>query len=250
MAAPNILKVAVLAGGELLLDGLPATLPAIAQAMDLAPEGSVVWYYRENAAAEPHPVAMELMKLIISHRLPIRLSTVPDFSDSVRPATPSLEQVFAAVRAKAALRNLVVLRPDGQHLLLPALKPEAQPPDGVAVVERLLPSKVPRNVAVIGDTGWSMAAPPSLQAANRSIPFFGLLMGFSSIGHAVWIFDAATADTIRAGCRGADVLIVDDARLPSFPSGWQTCAGQEMRNRQVLVHDRARYRLRPLDPAK
>jgi hypothetical protein len=40
----------------------------------------------------------------------------------------------------------------------------------------------PRNVAVIGDTAWAMAPAPDIRAANRAIPFFGLLMGFSTIG--------------------------------------------------------------------
>ena len=45
--------------------------------------GSSVWYYRENPAGEPHPNAKEVLKLIIDARLPIRLSTKPDFSDFV-----------------------------------------------------------------------------------------------------------------------------------------------------------------------
>ena len=45
--------------------------------------GSSVWYYRENPAGEPHPNAMQVLKLIVDAKLPIRLSTKPDFSDFV-----------------------------------------------------------------------------------------------------------------------------------------------------------------------
>ncbi|HEV3201927.1 MAG TPA: hypothetical protein VGZ73_28715 [Bryobacteraceae bacterium] len=69
-------------------------------------------------------------------------------------------------------------------------------------------------------------------------------MGFSTIGHAVWIFDATTAVLLSAGCTDADVLIVDSARLAVLPSGWQACAAKAMRSPQILVHDRATYRLR------
>ena len=248
MLPPGVIKIGVLADGQLRLDGQPAGLPALGLALDAAAPGAVVWYYRENAAAPPHPLALEVMKLITSHRLPIRLSTLPDYSDSVAPAAPNPESLFAAVREKAAQRNLVILRPDGRPLLLPAVKPEAMPPGAVASVEKLLPSKAARNVAVIGDTSWTMTEAPSLQSANAAIPFFGLLMGFASIGHAVWVFDAGIAQPITAGSRDADVLIVDSARLPALPPGWQAAAAKGMRTRQILVHDRATFRLRVPDP--
>jgi hypothetical protein len=247
MSTSNILKVSVLADGRLLLDGQPAMLSAIGQAMDLAQGNGVVWYYRENAAAEPHPVAVDVMKLITSRRLPVRLSSLPDFSDSVTPAMAALEKVFAPIRQKAAQHILVVLRPDGRHLALTAPQREAVSAEAVAAVERILPSDVPRNVAAIGDTQWTMAETPSVTGANQAIPFFGLLMGFAGIGHAVWIFDAGTSDAIAAGCRHADLLIVDSARLAALPSGWQTGAAKGMRNGKILVHDRATYHLCAVD---
>jgi hypothetical protein len=210
----------------------------------VAGEKTTVSYYRENAAGEPPPAAMEVMKLIVSNRLPVRLSTKPDFSDAVGPQDPGLEKIFGAMREKAAQRNLVVLRPDGRHLLLPAMDRKAIPAEAVASVERMLPSSVKRNVAVIGDTGWTMADAPGAGAANQAIPFFGLLMGFATIGHAVWIFDAGAAEALSAGARGADVLIVDSARVSALPAEWQQTAAQVMRAPQILVHDRAIHRLR------
>ena len=60
------------------LDELKAALSKLKQ----SPRSSV-WYYRENPAGEPHPNAKQVLKLIIDARLPIRLSTKPDFSDFV-----------------------------------------------------------------------------------------------------------------------------------------------------------------------
>jgi hypothetical protein len=243
MSSPTPLKVSVLADGRLLLDGQPATLSAVGQAMDAAGKDAVVWYYRENATAEPPLVAKEVMKLVTSHLLPVRLSSLPDFSDSVTPATAGLERLFAPIREKASQRNLVILRPNGQYLLLPVNLKDAVPPEAVATVEQILPSTPARNVAVIGETSWTMAASPSVQSANEAIPFFGLLMGLATIGHAVWVFDSNTA--IIGGCRLADVLIVDSESVPALPRGWQAQAKQVMRQApQILVHDRATYRLR------
>jgi hypothetical protein len=150
---------------------------------------------------------------------------------------------FETVRAKAGQGQLVIVRPDGLYLLLPALRKENVKPDMLSGVERMLPSTTKRNVAVIGDTTWAAGESPSLEKANQAIPFFGMLMGFACIGHSVWIFDGS-ADVFESGCREADVLIVDSARLAALSSDWQPNAVKVMRNPQILVHDRTTYQLR------
>lgn len=150
---------------------------------------------------------------------------------------------FDTVRTKAAQGQLVIVRPDGQFLLLPALRKENVRSEMVDRIERILPSTTKRNVAAIGDTTWATGAAPSLQTANRAIPFFGMLMGFAFIGHSGWIFDGST-DVFESGCREADVLIVDSARLAALSPDWQRSAVKLMRNPQILLHDRATYQLR------
>jgi hypothetical protein len=152
------------------------------------------------------------------------------------------EELFEQVRTEARNGNLVVLRLDGMHLLLPAMPSNSVRPEMKAAVEKLIPSTTKRMVAVIGDTSWASASHPSLQAANQAVPFWGLLMGFSSIGHAVWVFDGS-GELLCAGCSGADVLIVDSASLVTLPNSWQMEAAKVMRNPQILVHDRASYKL-------
>jgi hypothetical protein len=154
-----------------------------------------------------------------------------------------IENTFKTVRARAAQGQIVILRPDAQCLSLRALPKEAAPPQMVAAVERMIPPTSKRNVAVIGDTLWSTDSRATLHTANQAIPFFGLLMGFAAIGHSVWIFDGSD-DVLNAGCREADVLIVDDACLAKLPGDWQGNALRVMRNPRILVHDRAKYRLR------
>jgi hypothetical protein len=48
-----------------------------------AARSGVVWYYRENPHAEPHPNADIVVQTIIRHRLPVSMSTKPDFSDAL-----------------------------------------------------------------------------------------------------------------------------------------------------------------------
>lgn len=151
------------------------------------------------------------------------------------------EDKFKSVRVTAAQGQLVIVRPDGRYLLLPALRKDSVKPEMVAAVERIVPSTARRNVAVIADTAWAAGAVPSIQIANEAIPFFGLLMGFTTIGHSVWIFDGVS---LELGCGEADVLIVDGAYLARLSADWQGNAAKVMRSPQILVHDRASFQLR------
>ena len=78
---------------------------------------------------------------------------------------------------------------------------------------------------------------------SKTIPFFGILLGFAYIGHAVWIFEGH-GGALVAGCRDADVLIVDGAMVPHLQTDWPTAASSVMRSREISVHDRATYSLR------
>jgi hypothetical protein len=93
-----ILKVAVMQDGKILVDGKASSLSSLRTAIKkLAEQKGIVYYYREAAQEEPPPVAMEVMQAVIDARLPISLSTRPNFSDTVgldgkphpmRPASP------------------------------------------------------------------------------------------------------------------------------------------------------------------
>lgn len=243
MAVAKILKLTVLANGELLRDGVRTSLPELEKVIrENTGTKLMVWYHREDAAKQEPPVAIELMKLLVEHRLPIRLSLRPDFSDAVSDVEANLERVFASVREKAAQGQLVILRPDGRVLGLPAV--QNGPPEAVAAVEKILPSHTKRNVAVIGETDWALQQNVDVPSANRAIPFFGLLMGFACIGHSVWIFSPKVSSVLSAACRDADVLIVDSLSCSALPAGWQASAQKTMRNKQILIHDRETHHLR------
>jgi hypothetical protein len=49
----------------------------------LGEKHGAVWYYREAGQQEPPAIATEVMKAIVEARLPIRLSSRPDYSDSI-----------------------------------------------------------------------------------------------------------------------------------------------------------------------
>jgi hypothetical protein len=80
----RIAKVGVSADGQIELNGAVASIEDIrATFAGLARDNGVVWYYREAASGEPHPNAMLVVQAVVEARLPISMSTKPDFSDVV-----------------------------------------------------------------------------------------------------------------------------------------------------------------------
>jgi biopolymer transport protein ExbD len=80
----KVLKVKVMASGEITADEKSVTLEQLASKLtELKQAGGVVWYHRENPGGEPHANAMKVMELVVENKLPIRLSAKSDFSDVV-----------------------------------------------------------------------------------------------------------------------------------------------------------------------
>jgi hypothetical protein len=81
-----VMKVAVYRDGRITADGHETDLPALRAAFaSLSRAGGWVLYYREGAEAEPHPNAMLVIRAIVEAKLPVSLSTKPDFSNVVLP---------------------------------------------------------------------------------------------------------------------------------------------------------------------
>ena len=79
-----ILRLSVLASGKVLLEGKASNIPEIKKALEkIKTNGGAVWYYRENGKGEPPPQAMEVIKLVVEYKLPISMSSKPDFSDYI-----------------------------------------------------------------------------------------------------------------------------------------------------------------------
>jgi len=256
-ATGPVLKVSVLASGSLLLDGAATDLDRLAAALETAKsQNGTVFYYREAAAATPPVEAKAVLDLVVKNQLPISLSSKPDFSDYVdgkgvshpRGGAAVFEQIFAQVRkiavGETGTPGVVIVRKDRKPLIFSKLAESPQLNAQAAGLAKLVPPAVKRKIAVIATTSFAgEQTTPSIADASKAIPFLGNLMGFCYLGHAVWIFDGNGA-CLAAGCREADLLIVDSALLPALAPRWQDTASQVMRNANILVQDRASFQLR------
>ena len=85
---PNapVLRIAVMSGGRITVDGSPATVDTVRDALKrLAEQRGVVWYYREAGETKAPPESNAVIQSVIENRLPIRLSSRPDYSDFIGP---------------------------------------------------------------------------------------------------------------------------------------------------------------------
>jgi hypothetical protein len=132
----------------------------------------------------------------------------------------------------------VVVTPGRMVMYKPCPPAGSMPAEQVAPIERMLPPAVKRNIAVIANTELQAV----MKEISKAIPFVGMLMGFAYIGHAVWIFEGH-ATALQAGCREADLLIVDGAMVQFLSKDWIQAAQGVMRNKEIYVHDRATFKL-------
>ena len=85
-AARPVLKIAVFADGRINVDGEASDIISVRAGLNrLREQNGVVWYYREAGEQEPSKQATEVIQAVIANRLPIRLSTQPDYSDAIGP---------------------------------------------------------------------------------------------------------------------------------------------------------------------
>jgi len=83
---PLVVRIRVSKAGEIWYDDVRTTLDALRlRLVELRARGGAVWYHREAGASAPPPEAMAVIQLVIEHRLPISMSTRPDFADVVQP---------------------------------------------------------------------------------------------------------------------------------------------------------------------
>ena len=162
--------------------------------------------------------------------------------------------VFDAARSLAeapGLRHVVVVRQNQSILTVPCPAPEKVSQEYITAVERIVPPQPKRAIAIVAPTLPKIepsdinAIPGTLDVIGmgRVIPFFGMIIGFASIGHSVWLFDGQPAE-LTPGCHEADLLIIDSIMATKLTTKSLEVAGQAMRRMNILIFDRNTRQLR------
>jgi hypothetical protein len=159
---------------------------------------------------------------------------------------PDIESIFKRARKAAAEPNLstdgvyhrqiIIVTPGrlliGKDCPLASELTEEQ----IARLEKWIPRSPTKQIGVIAYTFIDALK----KDMRRTIPFIDYLLGFSAIGHSVWVFEGHPG-SLAAGCRDADLLLVDSGMLPELDKNpdWQKVALGTMREKEIKLVKRA-----------
>ena len=156
---------------------------------------------------------------------------------------PEIGAIFSRARAVAAQthvgedgierRQVIIITPG--RLLVAKCSPLAEdiPVKLLALLSELVPPQPRINIAALAYTYLE-----ALKAdIRRAVPFFDFLLGFAALGHTVWVFEGHIS-ALAAGCREADLLLVDSGFLVALEAhnpDWRAQALQAMRGDAVRL---------------
>ena len=130
-------------------------------------------------------------------------------------------------------RQVIIVSPGRLLIAKDGPLTSENPVEQLAILGELVPPKPQVNIAVIAYT-YIDALKENIPSA---IPFFGFLLGFAALGHTVWVFEGHPT-ALAAGCREADLLLMDNGMLPyveALNSEWRAQALQVMRGAEIKV---------------
>lgn len=135
--------------------------------------------------------------------------------------------------APTGQRYIVVVTPGRATFIQPCPRPGTMDANSVQAIQKIAPAQAPSNIAVIAFTQFE----PAMASMSKAIPFLGYVMGLSYIGHNVIVFEGHHS-ALAAGCRDADMVIVDEAMIPHLAKDWMGVIFRAMRGTQLLVFGR------------
>ena len=104
-------------------------------------------------------------------------------------------------------------------------------------VRRIFPENPKQQIAVIANNNVVAAKAFTAREANALIPFLGYLLGLAFDGHTVVVFEGHPS-ALAAGCKGATLLLMDQAMIEGLQSDWAAVAASAMQVPQILMFGR------------
>ena len=142
-------------------------------------------------------------------------------------------EIATLTAAPSGQRNIVIVTPGRAMMIQPCPRPGSMEASAVQAIEKIAPPQKPSNIAVIAYTELDAV----MRDISRAIPFLGYVLGLAYIGHNVIVFEGHPS-ALKAACREADMLIVDEAMVAHLQRDWASVALGTMRGSNVLIFGR------------
>ena len=146
-------------------------------------------------------------------------------------------------------RYLAIITPGRHTASVHCPLPAVMTPKMIKSVRDIVPEEHEQAVTVIADTRIPEHGKLALRTVAERMPFLGYLLGIAFVGHTVVVFEGHPSALVD-GCRGADLLIVDEERMDSLQQDWMEVAASVMRRPRIMVVTRDGTFLAVDPPAK
>lgn len=134
-------------------------------------------------------------------------------------------------------REVAIITPGRLIMGLPCPAQGSVAPQMVAGIRAIVPEEQPQDVTAIAFNDVVKRGALDASKVNELIPFTGYLIGMAYVGHSVIVFEGHPS-ALAAGCRDADLLIVDGAMAGHLQEDWVVVAARAMRNPRILLFGR------------
>ncbi len=167
-------------------------------------------------------LASEMPKVDVPPDLEDRFTKARLVASRSKPANPTADP--------SGERCIVVVTPSRTFAILRSPARSAMPPQAVQALEKVAPSIRPLNITVIAYIQFDAL----LATEAKPAPIIGLTIGLSHIGHNVVVFEGHPS-AFHAGCRDADLLVVDETMIRHLQKDWEPAARSTMRGSEILI---------------
>jgi len=134
-------------------------------------------------------------------------------------------------------RGVAIITPGRNIVPIGVPPPDKVTPEMVAGVRGIVPEHPKHHITVIAYNDIPSEDAVDRYEANRAIPFLGHLMGMAYDGHTVIVFEGHPSG-LTAGCRGAGMVLVDDAMAEHLRPDWLDVVAGAAPSARLLIFGR------------
>lgn len=160
-----------------------------------------------------------------------------DIAECFRQARQMSAGVVTGPGEVAGERRVALITPGRLVMSIPCPRAGSVTEEMLAAVRGIIPGQPKQAITVIAFNDVVAQGALNIGQVNSLIPFLGYLMGMAFDGHTVVVFEGHAA-ALSAGCRDADLVIVDQKMAEHLPNNWVKVASRAMRIPRMLVLNR------------